>query len=1642
MLSMLLTLSMVFGLFAAMPLTVSAGKNRSTVDVTMLAALSANTVSVDNKKSSSDSQWEYDYKKKVLTLKTKEGQYLLTGTHHDMQVVVRGDDTNISLDNLNITYNSGTAFIINSSAKVIRINLKGNNVITGSIGNNGALVFEGEALSFAGSGNLEVRNQNLRGSAILLSKNTLQMHVKGRASVTAGDDSRYGIYCERDKISSQVGDRGTWVFIDREGALTAKGQEAGIVAPFGDLFMRNAGTSDSHSFFAESSAGYGVLALKSLRVDGNNYTLHAGGSIAGISVVNNLTLGSTDQPHATVAATGIYGKAIVCPNTIKMYDGAQLFMSNWSSSAESHRFTRGLNATSYRWRTMLGATTSDLLWEEEISVTIPADKMDALVRREPSTLLLLENPAYNIPASAVGKAITPINLHVPGSVYGGSGGRTFSATGLPAGITISSSGIISGTPTTAGTAGTATITVRDSASATSSIDITYGKITDLIVTGSYELSGVTLGIPITPLDVSGAVSNGKSPYTFTAVGFPAGISISEPGVISGSPTNISSSSGTAVITVTDSEGTTASFELSYGAIAGLTFTYESSFAIPASVVGTAITPVDVSTGVSSGTPPYTFSALGLHDGITINSSSGVISGTPTTPGIEKSVSVTVADSSGVHRTIYIRADKVRPVEGLWKDEDYWISSANNSLGEPIYPLYLTNAVQGGVKPYSYEIADMDPLPDGIHLDYDTGLIFGWVIAPYGQIHPQGSSTVSVTDSIGDVALVNLMWEDFGQPANMGFTRVPAEQDIPAAVAGQLLTDVKPNASSYSYASALTGGIPPYTFSATGLPEGIYMNPDGYLYGVLEMVQAAGIATISAIDRTGITTADLAINYGEVMITQALLTFDYHPAYDIPASTVGMAITSINVSGGVLSGMAPYTFSAMGLPDGITISAAGVISGTPTEEEEAGTAVIFVEDNASESAEISIDYGAVTLPGTPLSFTHDPDYDIPISTVGSAINSIKVAPGAAGGTSPYTYSATNLPAGITINAAGLITGTPTTAGSAGMATITVTDNDSPTPKMASITISYGAVYAAGTPLAFTGSAAFDIPASIAGTPIANINAASGVAGGTAPHTFSADDLPDGLFINSKGVIMGTPDAAGAAGTATITVTDSDSPTPNTASITINYGTIYAAGTTLPTVSPDSLSIRAGETGTFTVSLGSTGATSATVVSSNTAVATVSTGTTAGGIITVTGAAAGSANITITFNDVGNTRKTVAVTVTADAVVPITHTVNFDPNGGTRTGGGELAQTVASGGAAIAPTVVRSGYTFAGWDKVFANVTQDMTVTAGWNYDGTGTGTGGGGGGGGGGGPAGPAVPAPPVVPSSLDKETDTFDKTNGRSNNKAISVTLTPGSGMLMQIKNGDSILKEGEDYTKDGNTFTLTKAYLQTLPNGTHTIVFDMNTGTDPSIVITVRGTLRAAAETTDSGTGGGTDDFVFPFGDIPEDAWYRQDVEAAFRSGLINGKSATTFEPEANITFAEVVKLAACMHQLYYNGEVTLEVGVTDWYSTYAEYALEHGILAEGLSDSADVMATRADFVNIFYGAIAENEYAVINEVADDAIPDVKLSDRYAARIYAFYRAGILVGSDAQGTFNPASNIARSEVAAILTRMLDAAARRPIKLE
>lgn len=186
-----------------------------------------------------------------------------------------------------------------------------------------------------------------------------------------------------------------------------------------------------------------------------------------------------------------------------------------------------------------------------------------------------------------------------------------------------------------------------------------------------------------------------------------------------------------------------------------------------------------------------------------------------------------------------------------------------------------------------------------------------------------------------------------------------------------------------------------------------------------------------------------------------------------------------------------------------------------------------------------------------------------------------------------------------------------------------------------------------------------------------------------------------------------------------------------------------------------------------------------------------------------------------------------------------------------------------------------------------------------------------------------------------------------------------------------------------------------------------------------------------------------FPFKDVPKTAWYYREVKGAWEKNLIDGVTSYEFRPDAELTVAQAIKLSAALHQLNETGKVTLKNGAGAWYSTYAAYAVDNGIIEASYLDYTDAQMnaaiSRAEFVHIFYGAM--RDYAVLNTVADNAIPDVKTTDRFADEIYTFYCAGILTGSDAKGTFHAESNIKRSEVATILYRMFEPSARKTIKL-
>ena len=187
----------------------------------------------------------------------------------------------------------------------------------------------------------------------------------------------------------------------------------------------------------------------------------------------------------------------------------------------------------------------------------------------------------------------------------------------------------------------------------------------------------------------------------------------------------------------------------------------------------------------------------------------------------------------------------------------------------------------------------------------------------------------------------------------------------------------------------------------------------------------------------------------------------------------------------------------------------------------------------------------------------------------------------------------------------------------------------------------------------------------------------------------------------------------------------------------------------------------------------------------------------------------------------------------------------------------------------------------------------------------------------------------------------------------------------------------------------------------------------------------------TDSKFSASTD--YYGFLDADESAWYGSQQQGVIKSvvqlGIMNGYTDGTFHPIGNITLSEAIKMAAVVHATCNNQ--TISFSASDggkWYDAYLNYCVKNRIVSSDEYSSLDAYATRAQIAHIF--AKATSDFAVINDIDYDYIPDVSERSEYADEILALYRAGILTGDERTRAFRPSDTITRAEAAAIISRV------------
>ncbi len=288
--------------------------------------------------------------------------------------------------------------------------------------------------------------------------------------------------------------------------------------------------------------------------------------------------------------------------------------------------------------------------------------------------------------------------------------------------------------------------------------------------------------------------------------------------------------------------------------------------------------------------------------------------------------------------------------------------------------------------------------------------------------------------------------------------------------------------------------------------------------------------------------------------------------------------------------------------------------------------------------------------------------------------------------------------------------------------------------------------------------------------------------------------------------------------------------------------------------------------------------------------------------------------------------------------------------------------------------------------------------------------------------------------------DTFsDATSGLDGGDTGQFSYkTVNSGDSATLSFGGSIL-----ITSGSATIAVTEGEVININDGS--VVSDGNLKTNnryfatedaaASVKFTSLSEIMVEGDVAVSSTAGAVNTFT----DVRPTDWFYADVMSAVEMGLINGMDETTFNPEGDVNYAQALKLAACVHQYYEDGKVTLQNG-DPWYKSYADYALEAGIV-KVLPTNYDANVSRDQYTAMMFYALPLEEFKAINTVPEDSIPDLKSGDDWYEEIYSLYRAGIITGSDEAHTFNPYSDVKRSEVSTIIARMFDESVRKSFDL-
>lgn len=417
-------------------------------------------------------------------------------------------------------------------------------------------------------------------------------------------------------------------------------------------------------------------------------------------------------------------------------------VTNDSSSKGATWTVSGTGCSGAACGTLTNTTTTTATYNTpasvtaSLTVTVTATSASDTTKSAASTVVV--NSAPSITTKSLSNGLVGTAYSATLAATGGTGTLTWTvasgSSSLPAGLSISNSGAISGTPTAAGPS-TFTVKVTDGASTpvavTQALSITiYSPLSISTSTLPNGAVGVFYNQTVAASGGTGAIT-----WSWTSSTVPPGLQLGSSGAsttVSGTPTQ--AGPFTFTVTATDSSSPAQTAKETYTVTIAPPLSI-STTSLPNGAVGAAYSQSLVATG-GTGTLTWKLSTGTLPNPLAL-SSSGTISGNPNYPGIS-SFTVMVTDAGTPPQTKTQALSLT--IDGAAGGP---LSISTTSLPAGTVGVSYTGSitVKGGTPPFTYSVApSIGGLPAGLSLNTATGEISG---TP--TVTGVSNFTVSVTD---------------------------------------------------------------------------------------------------------------------------------------------------------------------------------------------------------------------------------------------------------------------------------------------------------------------------------------------------------------------------------------------------------------------------------------------------------------------------------------------------------------------------------------------------------------------------------------------------------------------------------------------------------------------------------------------------------------------------------------------------------------------------------------------------------------------------------------------------------------------------------------------------------------------------------